>query len=53
MFDRFYRAEGNTTHGSGLGLAIARTIADRHGATITLEDAPSGQGLRARVNFPA
>ncbi|WP_313368905.1 ATP-binding protein [Achromobacter animicus] len=53
VFDRFYRAEGNTTHGSGLGLAIARTIADRHGATITLEDAPSGQGLRARVNFPA
>lgn len=53
VFDRFYRAEGNTTHGSGLGLAIARTIADRHGATITLEDAPAGQGLRARVDFPA
>ncbi|CAB3859411.1 Sensor protein QseC [Achromobacter mucicolens] len=53
VFDRFYRAEGNTTHGSGLGLAIARTIADRHGATITLEDPPAGQGLRARVDFPA
>jgi len=53
VFDRFYRAEGNTTHGSGLGLAIARTIADRHGAAITLEDAPAGQGLRARVDFPA
>lgn len=53
VFDRFYRAEGNTEHGSGLGLAIARTIADRHGATITLEDAPAGHGLRARVDFPA
>ena len=52
VFDRFYRAEGNTQHGSGLGLSIARAIADRHGADIILEDAPGGQGLRARVQFP-
>lgn len=51
VFDRFYRLEGNTQHGSGLGLAIARAIAERHGATITLEDAPGGSGLRARVAF--
>ncbi|WMD23480.1 ATP-binding protein [Achromobacter seleniivolatilans] len=51
VFDRFYRAEGNTQHGSGLGLAIARAIADRHGATITLEEPPSHPGLRARVDF--
>lgn len=51
MFDRFYRLEGNTQHGSGLGLAIARAIAERHGATIALEDAPGGSGLRARVAF--
>lgn len=52
VFDRFYRVEGNTQHGSGLGLAIARAIAERHGAAITLEDAPGGQGLRAKVDFP-
>ncbi len=51
VFDRFYRIEGNTQHGSGLGLAIARAVAQRHGATITLEDAPDG-GLRAKVSFP-
>lgn len=51
VFDRFYRVEGNHQHGSGLGLAIARAIAERHAATITLEDAPGGQGLRARVAF--
>ncbi len=53
VFDRFYRVQGNTQHGSGLGLAIARAITDRHGATISLEDAPEGRGLRARVDFPA
>ncbi|WP_447981247.1 ATP-binding protein [Achromobacter kerstersii] len=52
VFDRFYRAEGNTQHGSGLGLSIARAIADRHHAAIFLEDAPGGHGLRARVEFP-
>ena len=52
VFDRFYRAEGNTQHGSGLGLSIARAIADQHGAEIFLDDTPSGQGLRVRVEFP-
>ncbi|MGE8690477.1 MAG: ATP-binding protein [Achromobacter sp.] len=52
VFDRFYRIEGNGEHGSGLGLAIARAIADRHGATIELHDAPSGPGLRVKVIFP-
>ncbi|MGE4435558.1 ATP-binding protein [Achromobacter sp.] len=51
VFDRFYRVEGNHQHGSGLGLAIARAIAERHAASITLEDAPGGQGLRVRVAF--
>jgi len=54
VFDRFYRAEASASPvpGSGLGLSLVRTLAQRHGASVTLEDAPGG-GLRARVVFPA
>lgn len=53
-FDRFWRREATAgaTEGSGLGLAIVRSIAERHGARVTLEESPLG-GLRARVRFPA
>jgi len=51
VFDRFYRGEGAAATGSGLGLAIVRTIADRHGAAIALDDAPDG-GLAVGVTFP-
>ena len=50
-FDRFYRRAGTPEGGSGLGLAIVKAIADRHGARITLDDAPGG-GLRVAVGFP-
>ncbi|BAL94080.1 ATP-binding protein [Rubrivivax gelatinosus] len=52
VFDRFYRRDPGAGEGSGLGLAIVRTIAARHGATVTLGDSPQG-GLRASVRFPA
>lgn len=57
VFDRFYRgssvsADGHAPHGSGLGLAIARAVAERHGADITLDEAPGGTGLRVSVLFP-
>lgn len=39
------------TPGSGLGLAIVAAIAQRHGATVSLHDAPGGQGLEVRVLF--
>ena len=57
VFDRFYRrgSEGGAADGgksgSGLGLSIVRTIADRHGAEVSLSDGESG-GLRVRVRFP-
>jgi signal transduction histidine kinase len=51
IFDRFYRRAGAPEGGSGLGLAIVKAIADRHGARITLDDAPAG-GLRVSVQFP-
>jgi two-component system, OmpR family, sensor kinase len=51
VFDRFYRRAESADTGTGLGLAIVETIADRHGASVILTDAPSG-GLCARVLFP-
>jgi signal transduction histidine kinase len=37
--------------GHGFGLAIVREIAELHGGTLTLDEAPEG-GLRARVSLP-
>lgn len=51
VFDRFYRRHADDAEGSGLGLAIVRSIAQRHGATVSLDDAPLG-GLRVRVAWP-
>ncbi len=55
VFEPFYRLEGSRsreTGGSGLGLAIVRQIAEGHGGTVELTDAPSG-GARFRVRLPA
>lgn len=52
VFDRFYRRAGEGVSGSGLGLAIVDAVAQRHGANVTLLDAPLG-GLRVEVVFPA
>ncbi len=52
VFDRFYRVPGSPGTGSGLGLAIVRQIADRHGASVSLDDR-SGGGLCVRVRFAA
>lgn len=52
VFDRFVRGAGRGAQGgSGLGLAIVKAIADRHGASVGLEDTPGG-GLTVRVAFP-
>jgi two-component system, OmpR family, sensor kinase len=53
VFDRFYRGEGAAEGGTGLGLAIVQRIAQRHGGTVELLDAPGGRGLLARVKLPA
>ena len=56
VFDRFYRR--GSTHelgdeqGTGLGLAIVRSVAERHGAEVALDDSPLG-GLRVTVRFRA
>jgi len=50
VFDRFYRHAAGDEPGTGLGLAIVRSVAERHGATVTLGDSPLG-GLRVSVRF--
>jgi len=52
VFDRFYRRAGTSPPGSGLGLSIVSTIAQGHGASITLADGSSGKGLCVTVTFP-
>lgn len=54
VFDRFYRtaeAVAVTESGSGLGLAIVKTIADKHGAVVSLHAGRGDAGLEARVVF--
>ena len=52
VFDRFYRAPEAAAAGSGLGLAIVRSIAQRHGASVSLARSPRLGGLQVRVRFP-
>ncbi|WP_408014818.1 sensor histidine kinase [Rugamonas rivuli] len=55
VFAPFYRAAATLERnpgGAGLGLAIVRDIATLHGASITLDEAAGGQGLKVTVTFP-
>lgn len=52
VYERFYRVLGSGEDGSGLGLPIVREIADLHGATVSLNPNPAGQGTIAQVVFP-
>ncbi|MES2259105.1 MAG: ATP-binding protein [Pseudomonadota bacterium] len=53
VFNRFYRVPGSPAGGSGLGLAIIKAIAERHGATLTLDQSERLGGLRVQIAFPA
>ena len=51
VFDRFYRADqSRTTPGSGLGLALVKSIADLHGAGVTLDE--TAPGAVFVIDFP-
>jgi two-component system OmpR family sensor kinase/two-component system sensor histidine kinase QseC len=52
VFDRFYRRGLADEPGTGLGLAIVRGVAQRHGATVRLDDSALG-GLRVILRFQA
>jgi two-component system sensor histidine kinase MprB len=46
VFDRFYRGSAARGRpGSGLGLAIVRQVAETHGGSIAVEEAPGGGAL--------
>ena len=52
VMDRFYRVAGTQSTGSGLGLAIVKSIADLHGATLSLSHSTRLSGLRVELRFP-
>ncbi|MDM0013479.1 ATP-binding protein [Variovorax sp. J22P168] len=51
VLDRFYRSADAKAPGSGLGLSIVKSIADLHGAALSLDRSTLG-GLRVVVRFP-
>jgi two-component system, OmpR family, sensor kinase len=53
VFDRFYRRAESKESGSGIGLAIVKSVALRHGASVTLHAAANTSGLLVRVRFPS
>ena len=50
VFARFYRRASDDAAGSGLGLAIVHSVAQRHGASVSLADSVLG-GLQVMVRF--
>lgn len=46
LFEPFYRVTGTGTTGSGLGLAIVRSVAERLGGRVTLDNRTDGPGAR-------
>jgi two-component system sensor histidine kinase MprB len=46
VFNRFYRSgKARGMPGAGLGLAIVKQIADAHGGSVTVDDAPDGGAI--------
>jgi two-component system sensor histidine kinase TctE len=53
VFERFYRIQGTPGDGTGLGLAIVKEVAQRHGASLSIETPDvGGSGTRVVVRFP-
>ena len=52
VFDRFHRLPAAQGSGSGLGLAIVKTVADLHGAALSLEVGAELGGLCVLIELP-
>lgn len=56
VFDRFARldeARARADGGAGLGLALVKAIADRHRATVHVDDSPTLGGARFTLSLPS
>ena len=51
VFDRFFRTPRANTSGSGLGLAIAQAIAQRHHASLVVDQSTRLGGLKVQLLF--
>ncbi len=51
VFERFTRESGETGSGTGLGLSIVRAVADSHGGSVEVREAPGG-GAAFAVTLP-
>jgi two-component system sensor histidine kinase KdpD len=51
IFEKFGRAAGSAKPGSGLGLFLARSFAEAHGGSVTVESRP-GQGATFTLALP-
>ena len=51
IFEPFHRLRTTSESGSGLGLSICRTVAERHGWTLSAEGSP-GRGATFTLAFP-
>ncbi|ARP94733.1 ATP-binding protein [Bordetella genomosp. 13] len=51
IFQRFYRAQGNSQRGSGIGLSLVAQIAQLHGARVECGPGADGIGFRIQVMF--
>lgn len=50
LFERFYRAEHQSSQGAGIGLSIVREIIRRHHGTITASN--TKKGLKMEITLP-
>ena len=44
--------DGGSTGGSGIGLSVVRTLVEKHGGTVWVEDGRGGRGARFMVALP-
>ena len=51
IWDRLFRASGNTAPGMGLGLSLVKAVVESHNGTVAAENLSSG-GVRFSVSFP-